>query len=99
MQNNRVSQSQDSWKVGENIAVSGESLGMSGHGSAPLHEYRVYAVNPMFGLAPPVLGAPSSAAPYACRASLTLPGACSQGASAGDAARAQASASIRSMAQ
>ena len=34
--------------------MSSESLEMSGHGSGLLHEYLVYAVNPVFG--PALLG-------------------------------------------
>ena len=47
-------------------------LGVSGHGSAPLHEYGVYAVNPVFGPALPVVAASQQYSTYVCRASLAV---------------------------
>ncbi|MBS6754497.1 MAG: hypothetical protein KH242_08090 [Varibaculum cambriense] len=59
---------------------------MSGHGSAPLHEYGVYVVNPVFGPALPVAGVSQQCSAFVRRASLAQPGAFSPGASASDAA-------------
>ncbi|MDK8274256.1 hypothetical protein [Varibaculum cambriense] len=48
---------------------------MSGHCSAPLHEYGVYVVNPVFGPALPVAGVSQQCSAYLRRASLAQPDA------------------------
>ena len=77
---------EDAGEVREDLAVGCKRVRMGGHGSAPLHEYGVYVVNPVFGPALPVAGVSQQCSTHVCRASLAQPDAFSPGASASDAA-------------
>ena len=57
---------EDAGEVREDLAVGCKRVGMSGHGSAPLHEYGVYTVNPVFSPALPVAPCHGTTAPEAC---------------------------------
>ena len=59
-------ETEDAGEVREDLAVGCKRVGMSGHGSAPLHEYGVYVVNPVFGPALPVAPCHGTTAPEAC---------------------------------
>ena len=65
-------EAEDAGEVREDLAVGVKRMGVSGHDSVPLHEYGVYAVNPIFGPALPVVGASQQYSTYVCQASLVL---------------------------